>query len=88
MKVIIREVVCEDWKAIYFNDEKVLEDHHVDIQDICEELQDLITHNGNVYEQPDYITSIKGEYYYLDDGYAEEYGFPEKFNDIPEDAIV
>jgi hypothetical protein len=88
MKVIIREVVSEDWHAIYINDKKVLEDHNIGIQDVCEELQKLITHNGDVYQQPDYITSIKGEHYWMDECDAEEYGFPEKFSDIPEDILV
>ena len=88
MKVIVREVASEDWRAIYLNDEKVLEDHNVDIQDICDELQKLISNNYDIYKQPDYITSIKGEYYYLDDEYAEEYGFPDKFSDFPEDMFV
>lgn len=88
MKVVVREVRSEDWKAIYLNDDKVLEDHNVDIKDVCKELERLITHNGDVYKQPDYITSIKGEYYYLDDSYAEEYGFPDKFSCIPVAALV
>ena len=87
MKVIVREVHTDDWRAIYLNDEKVFEDHNIDIQDICKELQNLITHNGDVYKQPDYITSIKGEYYYVNESYAEEYGFPEKFRDIPEEMF-
>lgn len=87
MRVIIREVVYEDWKAIYINDNLVIDGHNVQIEDICEQLQNLITHNGDVYQQPDYITSISGEYYYLNDSYAEEYGLPKKFSDIPEDAF-
>lgn len=80
MKVIIREVYTDDWKAIYLNDEKVLEDHNIDIHDVCNELQSLIN-DGNS------IDSIKGEYYYLDEVYAEEYGFPDKFSDIPENMF-
>lgn len=80
MKIIVREVASDDWKAIYFNDDKVLEDHHIEINDICEELQSLIND-----EFP--IDFIKGEHYYLDDIYAEEYGFPDKFSDIPDEMI-
>lgn len=87
MKVIIREVCSYDWTAIYLNDKKVLEDHNVGIQDICEEIQELIDGNGkNFIYNP--IDTIKGEYFYLDDEYAEEYGFPDNFSDIPEDVLV
>ena len=60
MNVIIREIRTDDWSAIYLNEKLVLEDHNIDIQYICEKLQDLIKYNGS-------ITSIKGEYYYLSD---------------------
>ena len=81
MKVILREVASEDWRTIYLNDKKVLENHNIDIQDICEKLQNLI-------DDENAIDLIKGKYYYLDDEYAEEYGFPEKFSDIPKDILV
>ena len=80
MKVIIREVVSDDWKAIYLNNEKVFEDHYINIQDICERLQELID-DGNV------ISSIKGEYYYLDEEYAEEHGFPDRFSNFPKNIF-
>lgn len=38
MKVILREVASEDWRTIYLNDKKVLENHNIDIQDICEKV--------------------------------------------------
>ena len=86
MKVIIKEVYTDDWKAIYLNDEKVLEDHNIDIQDICYELQNLINGDEN-HKSINPIDSIKGEYYYLNEDYAEEYGFPDKFSDIPENMF-
>ena len=80
MNTVIREVRTDDWCAIYLNEKLVFEDHSVDIHAICDELQDLITHNGN-------ITSINSECYFLNDEYAEEYGIPDKFSDIPEDML-
>lgn len=87
MKVIVKEVVCDDWKAIYLNDKLVIDGHNVSIIDICEQLQYLIEHNSDPNRNLDMISSIKGEHYYLNDEYAEEYGFPKKFSDIPEDMF-
>lgn len=87
MKVIVREVCCSDWVGIYLNDDKVLEGHHIETKEICEELQRLITHDGAMYKQPDYITYINGEYYYVSDAWVEENDLPEKFSDIPEAAF-
>ena len=87
MKVLIQEVVCEDWKAIYINDKKVLEDHKIDIVDICDELDKLINIETFARKRINAIDSIEGYHFYLNDEYAEEYGFPECFSDIPKDAF-
>lgn len=81
MKVIVRQVVSDDWEAIYINDKRIIEDHHAPFYLIFEWLQYFI----DVHKDP--ITDISGERYYLSDNYAEEYGFPERFSDIPEDAF-
>ena len=80
MRVVVREVATDDWKAVYLNNKKICEDHNVSIQDICEGLQNLLD-DGNT------INSIYGEYHYLNEDYAEEHGFPDKFSNIPEDMF-
>lgn len=85
MKVIVREVCTEDWKAIYLNDSLAVEGHSIDIEDICWQLQNLITHNGDVYKQPDYITSIKYERYWLKEEYVAL--LLPKFSDYNEDMF-
>lgn len=81
MKVIVREVCTDDWKAIYLNDNLAVEGHSIYIEDICWQLQNLITHNGDVYKQPDYITSITYERYWLKEEYV---AFLPKFSDYNE----
>lgn len=77
MKVIIKEVHTEDWKAVYINDVLFDEGHRVDSPEICKQLQMLIDNDSP-------IDSIAAEYYCLDDF---EYGFPNNFNDIPKDGL-
>lgn len=81
MKVIVKQVVSDDWEAIYINNERVIEDHHVPLYLIFEWVQELI----DLHKDP--ITEISGERYYLNDNYAEECGFPKRFSDIPEDMF-
>lgn len=80
MRVVVREVHTDDWRAIYLNNENIYEGHYVSIQDVCDGLQELID-NGNT------IDSIKGEYYYLNEEYAEEHGFPNKFSNFPKNVL-
>ena len=82
MKVIVREVCTDDWKAIYLNDNLAVEGHSIYIEDICWQLQNLITHNGN--KQPDYITSIEYERYWLKEEYE---ALLPKFSDYNEDMF-
>jgi hypothetical protein len=81
MYIKVRRVKTEDWEAVYFNNRKAHEAHHIPIEFICDKLQSLIV----FFNEP--ITEIKGESYYLNDWYAEAYGFPVNFDDIPEDMF-
>lgn len=87
MQVIVREVECDDWKAIYLNDNLVVDGHNVSIVDVCDQLDYFINHNNDPHKSIYTISSIKGEHYWLNDNYAEEHGFPEKFSFIPKYAF-
>lgn len=82
MKVIVKEVVNEDWRAIYLNDEIVAFGYHITIADLCEQLQHLI----NLHEEEGVITSIVGERYRIVGSIL--YDFPAKFSDIPQGIIT
>lgn len=86
MKVIVREVIDNDWNAIYLNDELVAFGHGITIVDVCEQLQYLIDRNLESWSDMSGITSICGERYYIVGDY--EYDFEEKFSDIPNNALL
>lgn len=85
MKKYIRVMImkCDDWQALYIEGGKKYEGHHINV-DLA--LFDLI--NSAIYEHcGGKIESIDFGSLYVTQEYAEDVGFPDRLEDIPDEII-
>ncbi|WP_342759540.1 hypothetical protein [Kineothrix sedimenti] len=81
-------VSSDDWFWLYINGEFTgYEGHGLEPCDFAKAINEYIDKRSNGFHLA-YITGIDYKEYYINQEYAEDYGCPQLFGDIPEDMFL